>query len=195
MRYTHLNALSKTNSSVTGKRNHRGVAQRNEGIAWIRSNIDPNKTTGVVYFADDDNTYSLEVFEEMRYTDTVSVWPVAFLGGLRYEAPLIRDGKVVSWLSAWRPDRRFATDMASFALNLKLLFRYPKANFRPDVKLGMLETEFLTAFQLTLADLEPKADNCTKVMVWHTKTEKPDLHSEGNLNIMGHHGTDRNIEV
>ena len=39
----------------------------------------------MIYFADDDNTYSLEIFEEMRHTQTVSVWPVGLVGGLMVE--------------------------------------------------------------------------------------------------------------
>ena len=31
----------------------------------IRSNVDPQKS-GVVFFADDDNTYSLQLFKVMR---------------------------------------------------------------------------------------------------------------------------------
>ena len=42
--------------------------QRNEGLTWIRENVHAGGVGGVVYFADDDNTYSLELFEEMRYT-------------------------------------------------------------------------------------------------------------------------------
>ena len=47
--------------------------------AWIRDafrGLPNNQIEGVIYFADDDNTYSLDLFEEMRYTQTVSVWPV-----------------------------------------------------------------------------------------------------------------------
>ena len=43
----------------------RGVVQRNKGLAWIREKIDPKETKGVVYFADDDNTYSIELFQEV----------------------------------------------------------------------------------------------------------------------------------
>ena len=43
---------------------HRGVDQRNLGLQWIRTNVSPFQN-GVVYFADDDNTYSLELFEEV----------------------------------------------------------------------------------------------------------------------------------
>lgn len=39
----------------------RGVSNRNRGIQWIRMNA----TEGVMYFADDDNTYDLEIFYEV----------------------------------------------------------------------------------------------------------------------------------
>lgn len=39
----------------------RGVSNRNRGLKWVRDNAE----TGVVYFADDDNTYDLELFNEV----------------------------------------------------------------------------------------------------------------------------------
>ena len=39
----------------------RGVANRNLGLTWIINNVDD----GVVYFADDDNTYDLRLFQEV----------------------------------------------------------------------------------------------------------------------------------
>ena len=47
----------------------RGVFQRNAGIGWLRENA---RGRGGVYFADDDNTYGLEIFQEMRDTEKVS---------------------------------------------------------------------------------------------------------------------------
>lgn len=40
----------------------RGVSNRNRGLDWIRANA----SDGVLYFADDDNTYDLDIFEEVR---------------------------------------------------------------------------------------------------------------------------------
>ena len=42
----------------------RGIHQRNKAITWLRENIDLSKD-GVVYFADDDNAYSLKLFDEV----------------------------------------------------------------------------------------------------------------------------------
>ena len=47
-------------------RKPRGVLQRNKGLEWIRTHVEPTED-GVVYFADDDNTYSLDLFREVRH--------------------------------------------------------------------------------------------------------------------------------
>jgi hypothetical protein len=52
---------------------------------------------GVVYFADDDNTYSLELFHEIRTTARVSVFPVGLVGGVMVEKPKVLNGRVIGW--------------------------------------------------------------------------------------------------
>lgn len=44
---------------------HRGVEQRNAGLKWIRDNLVEGRDKGVVYFMDDDNTYSVKLFKEV----------------------------------------------------------------------------------------------------------------------------------
>merc|ERR1719150_1123166 len=61
----------------------RGVYQRNAAIQWLRDQKLGEQ--GVVYFADDDNTYSSELFEAIRTTKMVSVLPVGLVGGLMVE--------------------------------------------------------------------------------------------------------------
>ena len=122
---------------------------------------------GVLYFADDDNTYSIKLFEEMRHTKGVSVWPVGLVGGLMVEKPKIefdantKSDIVTGWDVAWKPDRPFAVDMAGFAVNVNLFFNSPKAKFAYSVKRGMQESEFLRHLNMNFKDLEPKADSCT----------------------------------
>lgn len=41
----------------------RGVSNRNRGLQWIRANA----TNGVFYFADDDNTYDIALFDEVLF--------------------------------------------------------------------------------------------------------------------------------
>ena len=43
----------------------RGVSNRNRGLQWIRANA----TDGVFYFADDDNTYDIALFDEVLIPD------------------------------------------------------------------------------------------------------------------------------
>lgn len=92
------------------------------------------------------------------------MWPVAFVGGLRYEAPRVNGaGKVVGWKTVFDPHRPFAIDMAGFAVNLQLILQRSQAYFKlRGVKGGYQESSLLREL-VTLNDLEPKAANCTKV--------------------------------
>lgn len=100
----------------------------------------------------------------MRSTRKVSVWPVAFVGGLRYESPKVNAaGKVYGWKTVFDPHRPFAIDMAGFAVNLRLILQRSQAYFKlRGVKGGYQESSLLREL-VTLNDLEPKAANCTKV--------------------------------
>lgn len=122
----------------------------------------------------------------------VGIWPVGLVGGYSAEVPVLDPetgnflkfvlnnvlfkhfpvtGKVIRYKTGWKPDRPFATDMAGFAINLSLVLANPNVNFRYDMQNGYLESEFLSMF-IKKHELEPLADNCTKVYVWHTRTEK-----------------------
>ena len=189
LQYTHLNIKTDVNFKLKPNDPNwlmpRGVEQRNVGLDWIRHSVNPS-TSGVVYFLDDDNTYSLRMFEEMRYTEKGSVWPVALSGGLKFEGPgSCKNGKVLSWYTMWKPDRPFPIDMAGFAINLKLVLQYPDAKFSNTAERGYLESDFLTGVHLTRKDMEAKADDCTKILVWHTRTEKPVLKQEIKLEKAG----------
>ena len=183
--YTQLNINTDINYKLKANDPNwlqpRGVDQRNLGLKWIRHNVNPS-TSGVVYFLDDDNTYSLKMFEEMRDTKMGSVWPVGLSGGLKFEGPgLCKNGKVLSWYTMWKPDRPFPIDMAGFAVNLRLVFKYPEAKFSNQAARGYLESDFLTGVHLSREDMEAKADDCSQILVWHTRTEKPILKQEIKL--------------
>lgn len=52
--------------SMTGKfkgGKAKGVANRIRGLKWIRENVED----GILYFADDDNTYDIELFKEVTF--------------------------------------------------------------------------------------------------------------------------------
>ncbi|KAM7377473.1 hypothetical protein PAMA_013996 [Pampus argenteus] len=151
----------------------RGVEQRNEGLRWLREDRRAQQgghnQQGVVYFADDDNTYSLQIFEEMRSTQRVSVWPVGLVGGMKYERPVVEGGRVIRFHTGWRPSRPFPMDMAGFAVSLKLVLTNPEACFDGDAPMGFLESSFLQGL----------------VLVWHTRTEKPKMKREDALQAQG----------
>lgn len=76
--FTHLAALTpkaqRLREGEPGWVRPRGVEQRNRALDWLRSgggavggekDPPPPGIRGVVYFADDDNTYSRELFEEV----------------------------------------------------------------------------------------------------------------------------------
>ena len=69
--HTHLNAMTPPDYKLQDEDPNwlkpRGVVQRNAALEWIRQELRPNQYKGVVYFADDDNTYSLELFEEVFF--------------------------------------------------------------------------------------------------------------------------------
>nr|XP_039248096.1 galactosylgalactosylxylosylprotein 3-beta-glucuronosyltransferase 3-like [Styela clava] len=192
--YAHVNAKTDSNfklkSSDPSWLMPRGVAQRNEGLKWIRKNVKLG-TPGVLYFVDDDNTYSLRIFEEMRFTKTVSVWPVGLVGGLKFEGPLCKNGKVMSFYTAWKPERPYPIDMAGFATNIELVLEHPEAVFSNEVPRGYQESHFLSKI-VTREKLEPK--DCSKILVWHTRTEKPNMKQEMKLQKIGK-ASDPKMEV
>jgi len=69
--YTHLSAVTPAQYKLSSTQPHwllpRGVLQRNAGLAWLRSHLDTlsPQHSAVLYFADDDNTYDLKLFDEV----------------------------------------------------------------------------------------------------------------------------------
>jgi len=47
----------------TKKAKPRGVSNRNRGLEYLREHA----TEGVLYFADDDNTYDISIFEQVSH--------------------------------------------------------------------------------------------------------------------------------
>lgn len=127
----------------------------------------------------------------MRYTKKVAMWPVGLVTQTGVSSPLVKNGKVVGFYDGWIGGRKFPVDMAGFAVNISFLksvkinsntsacaisiakspvsfhffscFQRPKATMA--YKLGYEEDSFLQSLApFSLKDIEPKAENCTKVV-------------------------------
>ncbi|XP_055638873.1 galactosylgalactosylxylosylprotein 3-beta-glucuronosyltransferase S [Toxorhynchites rutilus septentrionalis] len=163
--YTHI-ASPMPEFYRTKKLVPRGVANRRAALAWIRNN---NKKTGVLYFGDDDNTFDLKLFSEIRTTKKVSMFPVGLIGDYAVSTPVVRNGMVEGFFDSWPAKRKWPVDMAGFAVNLEYMALSP--NVTMPFRAGYEEDEFLKSLGLKMQDIEPKANNCTEILVWHTQTK------------------------
>lgn len=175
----------------------RGVEQRNLALEWIRKRMaETPSRRSIVYFMDDDNSYSVQLFDEICKIEPgkVGVWPVGLVGGLMVEKPVLNaNGIVTGFNAAWRPERLFPIDMAGFAISGDLLSQNPGAVFSYEVERGYQETEILR--QITkVQDLQVLANKCTDILVWHTRTEAPKLTAEEKLKKAGKK-SDEGMEV
>lgn len=158
----------------------RGAAQRNLALSWLRDSLPlTNSDTQhkIIYFMDDDNTYSLKVFSEMTKIERgkVGIWPVGFVGGMYAAMPILtKKGTVKNIRVLNRSGRKFPLDMAAFAISWDLMVQHPEAVFSYEQK--NQESDFLknlTVFE----EMQPLGNKCTEVLVWHTRTAKPFLRS------------------
>ncbi|XP_063706144.1 galactosylgalactosylxylosylprotein 3-beta-glucuronosyltransferase I-like [Culicoides brevitarsis] len=175
----------------------RGVIQRNIGLDFVTRRMAEKGGRSIVYFMDDDNAYSVELFHEMAKIEEgrVGVWPVGLVGGLKVERPFVSPNGTISGFGAmWQPGRAFPIDMAAFAISGDLFQKNPDAKFNFKAKGNFLESNILE--QVTKrSELQPLANLCTEVWVWHTRTEKPSMEQENNYVNKYHKASDYGLEV
>ncbi|XP_013793862.1 galactosylgalactosylxylosylprotein 3-beta-glucuronosyltransferase S-like, partial [Limulus polyphemus] len=132
------------------------VSCHHAAFKWIRKNA----KSGVIFMADDDNVFDLRVFEQMRSTKNVSVWPVGGMFKEQFSSPVVKDGKVIDFYDGFRKRRKFALDWAAFAVSVQHFLSIPGATV--PYRNGFEEDLFLQSLRYELDDLEPKANNCTE---------------------------------
>ncbi|KAB2628691.1 beta-1,4-xylosyltransferase IRX9H [Pyrus ussuriensis x Pyrus communis] len=174
--YRHL--VCGNNSTST---NERGVYQRNTAL----EHIERHRLDGIVYFADDDNIYSLDLFDRLRDISRFGTWPVAMLWQSKnkaiLEGPVCNGSQVVGWHTNEKSKRlrRFHVDMSGFAFNSTILWD-PKRWHRPTsasirqldtVKEGFQETTFIEQVVEDESQMEGTPAGCSKVMNWHLHLE------------------------
>lgn len=79
-------------------------------------------------------------------------------------------GKVIGFFDSWIAQRMWPVDMAGFAISLDYIEKNPNATM--PYKAGFEEDGFLKSIGLKIDDIEPKAKNCTEILVYHTQTKK-----------------------
>ena len=63
---------------------------------------------------------SCRLFDELRKTKTVSAFPVGIVGGQFVSTPLLdENGKFVRFFEGWTGGRKYALDMAGFAVSVE----------------------------------------------------------------------------
>ena len=67
--------LSPRSQGVPTGLNPRGALQRNAALAWIRDNVG-NGDQGVIYFAEDEYIFSLDLFEVIREGSDALEYPL-----------------------------------------------------------------------------------------------------------------------
>uniref|UniRef100_A0A1B0ABJ1 Galactosylgalactosylxylosylprotein 3-beta-glucuronosyltransferase n=1 Tax=Glossina pallidipes TaxID=7398 RepID=A0A1B0ABJ1_GLOPL len=141
-----------------------GFEEKEAGIEWLRTR---NITSGILYFGNDDNTYDLKLFQEIRSTRVVSMFPVGLTDANGISGPLVREGKIIGFLTPRENGRRWPVDMAGFALNLSYMPKYLNAGTMPDYE---EEDYLLRCLALNMDIIEPKGNNCTEILAWRTRT-------------------------
>ena len=70
----------------------RGVSARRAAIDWLQKNAEANS---VLYFLDDDNTIDARLFEQIRTTRKVSMFPVGLVTQLAVSSPVLNEVSIV----------------------------------------------------------------------------------------------------
>ncbi|UMM30374.1 hypothetical protein L5515_012281 [Caenorhabditis briggsae] len=162
----------------------RGWYQRTMALRFIRSNweemLGSEHTEGVLYFGDDDNSYDIRLFTDyIRNVKKLGMWAVGLMYDVLVEAPKVTNGTVTGYNVIWHPTRKFAVDMAGYAVNLKVILN-SIAVFGTSCQRGKgsPETCFLDDLGLEREDIEPfgcEGEKDREIFVWHTKTSTPNI--------------------
>lgn len=178
--YRHL--VCKKNSKEV---KDRGVHQRNTALEHIEN----HHLDGIVYFADDDNIYSLQLFSQLREIRRFGTWPVAMLAQSKnsatLEGPICNGSRVIGWNTNERSKRlrRFHVDMSGFAFNSTIIWN-PKiwylgasnsARQLDTVREGFQETTFIEQLVEDESQMEGLPHRCSKIMNWHLHLEAKHL--------------------
>lgn len=148
-----------------GPTKDKGNEQRNFCYEYIVN----NDLHGIIYNADDDNEYDIKLFDEIKKTKNISIFPVGNLGPNGIERPIIENNILLYWDADWT-SRRFPVDMAGFAFNSIYLYikKYQNKKLWDHYGIGG-ESEFITYITNNYNHLEFLCDNCKLCYVKHNE--------------------------
>ncbi|XP_062163743.1 probable beta-1,4-xylosyltransferase IRX9H isoform X2 [Alnus glutinosa] len=153
------------------------IHQRNVAL----SHIETHRLDGIVYFADDNNVYLADLFEQMRQIRRFGTWTVAKLTGNKRQAilegPVCNETQVIGWYinESHLRFQRFHAEMSGFAFNSTILWD-PKRWHRPTlepirqldtVKDGFQISTFIEQVVEDETQMEALLQDCSRIMVWN----------------------------
>lgn len=178
--YRHL-VCTKNTTEIKDSRVH----QRNVALLHIET----HRLDGIVYFADDTNIYSTQLFDHMRQIRRFGTWPVAKLKKstrvATFVGPICNGTQVIGWHTN-NVMRRFHADLSGFAFNSTILWD-PKKWHRPTIQpIRQLDTvndgfqvsNFLEQVVEDETEMEGIPEECSKVLVWHLPMDSSSAHPQ-----------------
>ncbi|CAO2207871.1 unnamed protein product [Urochloa humidicola] len=169
------------------------AAERRGGLRQQRNaaldHIEEHRIRGVVYFADEDNVYSLDLFQQLRSIRSFGTWPVAMLGVGKsktlLEGPVCDGSRVVGWHTNARNSRsrRFHVNTSGFAFNSSMLWDADKRAHQAwnyirmldTVREGFQETTFIEQLVEDETHMEGIPAGCSKIMNLNLRLEDKHL--------------------
>lgn len=161
---------------------------RNMGLLHIET----HRLDGIVYFADDTNIYSSEIFHHMRQIRRFGVWPVAKLKTstrlVTFVGPICNGTQVIGWHTnnVMRRFHRFHVELSGFAFNSTILWdpkRWHRLTLEPIRLLDAAKDGFQvsTLIEQIVEDetqMEGIPNGCSKVFVWNLPMESSSSHPQ-----------------
>ncbi|KAL9226826.1 hypothetical protein vseg_002595 [Gypsophila vaccaria] len=156
----------------------RAVHQRNVAL----THIETHRLDGIVYFADDDNVYSVDLFAQLRQIRRFGTWIVArllpTLRGIVLEGPVCNGNEIIGWKTR-ALSRRFHADISGFAFNSTILWDPKRWNRHlpeparqvDNVRKSLLVSAFIEQVVEDERQMEGLLGTCSRIMVWHLPLE------------------------
>ncbi|KAG6649337.1 hypothetical protein I3843_07G201500 [Carya illinoinensis] len=152
------------------------IHQRNVAL----SHIETHHLDGIVYFADDNNIYFTDLFEQMRQIRRFGMWMGAKLTENKskaiLEGPVCNGTRVVGWhiIDSHEKFWRFHAAMSGFAFNSTILWdprRWHRPTLEPirqidTVKAGFQVSTFIEQLVEDESQMEALLQDCSRIMVW-----------------------------